>query len=51
MKIDKEKFDILVAERMMSYQDVAIDAGVSDKTINRIKHGQSLRPNTIGRIA
>ena len=50
MKIDKAKFDMLCAERMLNATDVAKHSGVTYGTIYK-SFKNDVRPSTIGKIA
>ena len=51
MKINREKLQILMADRKLTQCALSIEAGVSDHTIIWAKRGKNMRPDTIGRIA
>lgn len=52
MKINKNKYDLALANSCLSDVELSKKAGVSILTIGRIKKGSSIiRPLTVGKIA
>jgi transcriptional regulator with XRE-family HTH domain len=52
MEIDKKKFDVLLANKGLDYEKLAINAKITSRTIRRILKGiESPRIGTISKIA
>ena len=51
MIIDGRKLDIKAAERCITYKHLARAASVTEKTIQAAREGESVRTDTVGKIA
>ena len=51
MKIDRQKFEISVANACMNFSELSKKSGISQFTISRIKSGAETTPATVGKIA
>lgn len=50
MRINKEKFDIVLARKCISVYDV-VNGGISQTTLFRTLSGKETKPKTVGKIA
>lgn len=50
MKIDKQKFEIAMANACMTYSDLSKKAEISQFTIARMQTGAETNPSTVGKI-
>lgn len=51
MKIDKQKFEIAMANACMKFSDLSKRSGISQFTIARMQTGAETNPATVGKIA
>lgn len=51
MKINRKKVELLLAERMLTYSELAEKYGVCRETLYRAVNRPSIRPKTAGQIA
>jgi DNA-binding Xre family transcriptional regulator len=51
MKIDKKKFDIVLATKCLGLYELCEKSQVSRATLARISHDKELKPETVGKIA
>ena len=51
MKLDKVKFEKVLAERQVNLKDLCVNAGIGISTLQKVRKGNTPRPATIGRIA
>lgn len=50
MRLDVLKFNVLMAERCMTVQELSQLSGISSVTISKLRNGRQGTPKTIGRI-
>ena len=51
MRIDREKVDLILAEKLMTTQDMAENIGISVQCVRQNLNRQNVRPTTAGRVA
>ena len=51
MKINKNKFEILLAEKCLTVKELSEQCGVSRNLFLKIKNGVDMQPITVGKIA
>ena len=51
MKLDKVKFERVLAEKQVNLKEVCESAGIGVSTLQKVRKGNTPRPATIGRIA
>lgn len=51
MKIRQGTIDTITASQRRSYKDVAISAGITERTLLAARSGQEIQPATVGNIA
>ena len=51
MRVDKRRYDLLLAKKCLSKSAIAKLAKVSRGTISKMLLGEEVRPQTIGKIA
>lgn len=50
MKVDNARLDITLAKKCLSITELRCK-GLSPQTLSRIRHGESVKPKTIGKLA
>ena len=51
MKIETRTLENEIARRAMSYKDIAMLAGITERTLQAARNGSEIRTATAGRIA
>ena len=51
MKIKTKTLETEIARRAMSYKDIAMLAGITERTLQAARNGSEIRTATAGRIA
>ena len=51
MKVKSEIIENEIARRAMSYKDIAMLAGITERTLQAARNGSEIRTATAGRIA
>ena len=51
MFLNKEKFDVALAVKKLTLDELSQKAGITKQTICRIRRGDSLIPKTVGKLA
>lgn len=51
MKIDREKIELLTAERKMTFGELSEAAGISRGNLGTVLNRENNQPRTIGRLA
>ena len=51
MKIETRTLENEIARRAMSYKDIAMLAGITERTLQAARNGSEIRTSTAGRIA
>lgn len=51
MKLETRTLENEIARRAMSYKDIAMLAGITERTLQAARNGEEIRTATAGRIA
>lgn len=51
MKLDANKFMMILAEKQITLKDLCEESGIGVSTLQKVRKGNTPRPATIGRIA
>lgn len=51
MKLDTNKFMMILAEKQVNLKELCVEARIGISTLQKVRKGNTPRPATIGRIA